>query len=236
LIKAKSQFYLMNKDAKSETVFKFLDAQLLVNRVTANSDILTAHNATLRQRPDARYNMTRVELKTFTFCSGPQSLSIDNAVFGPIPKRLLFTMVKNTDYLGSVTTIPYRFHHYDLSYFALNVNGKQIHAEGLQLGMDHEKRSVMGYRTLFEGSGIHHSDKGFQITHDMYIKGYFMLLFDLTPDRSASGGHTSYPDNGNIRVELRFSKALPDPITCIFHLEFNNSVQIDYLRRFSKDL
>jgi hypothetical protein len=101
--------------------------------------------------------------------------------------------------------------------------------------MDHEKTSVMGYRTLFEGSGIHHSDKGLQITHDMYINGYFMLLFDLTPDRSASEGHTSYPDNGNIRVELKFSRALPEPITCIFYLEFDNSVQIDYLRRVTKD-
>jgi hypothetical protein len=145
---------------------------------------------------------------------------------GPIPKRILFAMVKNADYLGSLTTNPYRFRHYDLSYFALNVNGKH--------GMDHEM-SVMGYRTLFEGSGIHHSDRGLQITHDMYMNGYFMLLFDLTLDRAASEEHASYPDNGNISVELKFSKALPDPITCIFYLKFDNSVRIDYLRRVTKD-
>jgi len=52
-------------------------------------------------------------------------------------------MEKNADFLGSVTTNPYNFRHYDLSSFALNVNGKQIHAEGLSLGMDHEKTSVM---------------------------------------------------------------------------------------------
>ena len=56
-------------------------------------------------------------------------------------------------------------------------------SEGLSLDMDHERTSVMGYRTLFEGSGIHHSNTGLQITHDMYINGYFLLLFDLTPDR-----------------------------------------------------
>ena len=47
--------------------------------------------------------------------------------------------------------------------------------------MGHEKTSVMGYRTLFEGSGIYHSNSGLHIIH-MYINGYFMLLFDLTPD------------------------------------------------------
>jgi len=91
--------------------------------------------------------------------------------------------VKNTDFLGSMNTNPYFLRHYDLSYFALNVNGKQIPTEGLALNMGHEKTSVMGYRTLFEASGIHHSNTGLQITHDMYINGYFMLLFDLTPDR-----------------------------------------------------
>jgi hypothetical protein len=51
----------------------------------------------------------------------------------------------------------------------------------------------MGYRTLFEGSGIHHSNTGLQIAH-MYINGYFKLLFPLTPDRGASDAHTSLPE------------------------------------------
>jgi hypothetical protein len=71
----------------------------------------------------------------------------------------------------------------------------------------------MGYRTLFEASGIHHSNAGLQITHDMYIVGYFMLLLDLTPDRGASEGHTSHPDSGNIRIEIKFAKVLPDAVT-----------------------
>jgi len=49
----------------------------------------------------------------------------------------------------------------------------------------------MGYRTLFEGSGIHHSNSGLQITPDKYINEFFMLVFDLTPDLAASEGHTS---------------------------------------------
>ena len=80
---------------------------------------------------------------------------------------------------------------------------------------------------LFEISDIHHTNSGLQITHDMYIFGYFMLLFDLTPDRDVSEGHTSHPDDGNMRVELKFSKSLPEYITCIFYLEYDNSVRVD---------
>ena len=60
----------------------------------------------------------------------------------------------------------------------------------------------MGYRTLSEGSAIYHTNSGLQITNYMFINGYFMLLFDITPDKGESEGHTSHPDNGNIRIEL----------------------------------
>jgi len=83
---------------------------------------------------------------------------------------------EKTDFLDSMNTNPYFFRNYDVTYFALNVNGKQIPTEGLDLNVGHEKTSVMEYRTLFEASGIHHSNSELQISHDMYINGYFMLF------------------------------------------------------------
>jgi hypothetical protein len=82
--KAKSSFYLMNKDAESKTVFQFLDAQLWVKRIRPNPRIPLTHNTVVSKGGVARYNMTRVELKSFTFSSGSQSLPIDNVVLGPI--------------------------------------------------------------------------------------------------------------------------------------------------------
>jgi len=67
--------------------------------------------------------------------------------------------------------------------------------------MGHEKTSFMGYRKLCNASVIHHSNSGTQVTHDRYMNGYFMLLFDLAPDRGASNGHISHPDNDNIRAK-----------------------------------
>ena len=108
--------------------------------------------------------MTRVDLKAFTFSAGSKSRSIDNAVLGHLPKRLLFSMIKNTYFNGSVDTYPYKFRHYDISEFSMYVNGMRVPRDGLSIDMDHEKTSVMGYRTLFGGCGIHHSNKGLQIT------------------------------------------------------------------------
>ena len=152
---------------------------------------------------------------------------------GLVPKRL-FTMVKNANFVATIDTNPYNFHHY-ISDFSLFVNGKQYPNEGRSLGMDHEKTSVMGYRTLFEGSGIHHSNAGHQITHDMFINGYFMLLFDLTPDQGASEAHTSHPEQGNIRVELKFAKPIPEAITCLLYLEYHSNVLFNLARNVTTD-
>jgi hypothetical protein len=137
--------------------------------------------------------------------------------------------------LGSVNTNPYNVRHYDLNYFALYVNGKQIPSGDLTMDTGNEKTSVMAYRTMFVGSDIHYSNSGLQITHDDYIKVFFMLLFDMTPDLAAFEGHASHPDNGHIRVKLKFAKALPDPVTCLLYLEFENSIQIDLQRTVSRD-
>jgi len=83
----------------------------------------------------------------------------------------------------------------------------------------------MVYKTFFEGSGKNHSNSGHHITHDMFKNGYFMLLFEYTPDRDASEGHISHPENGNIRVE-----PLPEAIKCMLYLEFDNSFLINIAR------
>jgi thymidylate kinase len=104
------------------------------------------------------------------------------------------------------------------------VNGRQVPAEGLSLNTANIKTSTMAYQTLLRGLGIHHANTGLQISHELNMKGYFMLLFDLTPDHSASESHTSLADNGNIRIELKFDNALSDALTALLYLEYDASV------------
>ena len=90
----------------------------------------------------------------------------------------------------------------------------------------------MGYSTLFEVSGIHHLNTGLQITHDIYINGAFLLLFDLTPDRGASEYHSP-----TLRTAVSgFNKPLPEAITCLLYLEFDNSVLIGVARIITTDV
>ena len=178
--------------------------------------------------------MTSVELKTFTYAKGFQSLSIDNAILGLIPKRLIFAMVDNGEFLGSLTRNPFKLQHFDDLFYTIR-QGKTYLATVYTWTPTAIKKSVMSYRSHFEGSGIRHSNSGLQISHDSFVNGYLMLLFDLTPVLSASEGHTSHPDSGNIRIEARFSKALPLATTCLLYLEYDGCVRIDSSRTVTTD-
>jgi hypothetical protein len=90
-------------------------------------------------------------------------------------KSVIHDDKKNQDFLGTPNTNPFSFRH-GLSNFVMNVNGREVPKEGLSLNTGHEKTTVMAYRTLFEGYGIHHANSGLQITLDMYISGYFLVF------------------------------------------------------------
>jgi len=224
----------MKANADTKATFKFLDAELIVRRIRPSPKISYAHTEALSKGCIARYDVTRVELKTFTFAGGPKPYpSITQ--FWRSTKRLIFTIVKNTDFLGSRNSNRYNLRHYDLTRFTMYVNGRQTSSESLSLNMGHEKKSVKGCATLFEDIGIHHSNSGLQITHDMYKNGFFMIVYDLTPHLAASVGHASTPTNGDIRIDLKFAKALPEAITCLLYLEYENSVRIGLARNVSTD-
>jgi hypothetical protein len=234
LTKSKESFYLLSESPDPKVKFQFLDATLYVRKIKSSPNILLAHSKALT-KTNARYDVTRVDVRSFTFGAGQSTLSIDNAVLGPLPKRLLFAMTGNTNFSGTPDTNPFEFKHYDLEYFAIYMNGQQIPSEGLSIDMSHEKGSTLAYQSLFSGSGIHHTNNGIQITHDMYITGHFLLLFDLTPDGAASEGHVSLPSSGNVRIELRFKNKLSQAITCLMYCEYENSIFLDKDRRVRTD-
>jgi len=81
----------------------------------------------------AHYPVTHIQIKIFTASSGAQQVSIDNAFLGPITERILIAFVKNTAFVGTASTNPFHFHHYDMSNLVLFVNGVQNPSEPLKI-------------------------------------------------------------------------------------------------------
>jgi hypothetical protein len=86
------------------------------------------------------------------------------------------------------------------------------------------------YETLFASTGIHHDDRAHLITLDIYTEGYYILSFELNPNRETDVEHISLPRQGNLRIEAWLKKPLPEPVTCILYAEFPGNFEIDNSR------
>nr|CAD7424510.1 unnamed protein product [Timema monikensis] len=227
LIRNKREFYLLTDadNLNTDLRLKILDATLFVKHVEVSPTISLAIEKTLLRKP-AQYHLNRVDVKSVTVPKGSKSVSLNNVIQGVIPKIVLFTMVSNDAFVGSLNTNPFQLIHRNLDRFVLYVNGIQKHLPIL-INFDNVGTSTLAYDTLFSGLGIHHQNNGHLITRDMFNKGYFMLAFDLTPDSAGQDSHTSLQTEGNVRFELQFKTDLDTAITCLFYSEYEGTVSID---------
>jgi hypothetical protein len=138
-------------------------------------------------------------------------------------------MVKNAAFVGSASTNPFHFHHNEMTNLVFYVNGIQNPSEPLTMDCSSSFGATRTYETLFSRTGIHH-DRAHMITLEMFTKGFYVLGFDLTPDREADKEHISLPRQGNVRIEGRFKNPLPEPVTCILYAECPGHVEIDNSR------
>ena len=100
------------------------------------------------------------------------------------PKGFSLLWLK-TAFFGSPSTNPFFFHHYDMTNLVLYVNGVQNPAEPLSMGSSTLYGATRASETLFSSIGIHHYDRAHMINLEMFTKGFYVLGFDLAPDKEA---------------------------------------------------
>lgn len=229
MIKSADSFFLYGPDKDSKVTLKITDATLYMKNVQISPSVLIAHARTL-SHSRAIYNITRVDLKTFTIPQGSRSISINNMLIGQIPRRVIFAMVDNDAFAGTFDTNPFSFKHYSMSTFSSYIDGVRKPAEEIACSFGGDRQNTMAYQTLFTGMGIHHQNNGHLITSEMYAHGFFLLSFDYTPDASADENHSSLVSHGTVAYEIRFSKPLSTTVTCLVFAEYDANIEIDHQR------
>ena len=216
--RAPEAFYLLAPSDDTKVRIKILDSTLFVTQVALKPPLLIVEANVLEMKRKAHYPVTHTQINTCTESSGSQQVSIVNAFLGPIPERILIVLVKNTAFVSSASTNPFNFQHYDMTSLVFYVNGVQYPPETLTMNTPSPFGTTRAYKnTLFE---YRHTSRGpcsYDYPRNVY-QGYYILGFDLTTDREADEKHISLPRQGNVRIEARFKKPLPETVTCIFML------------------
>lgn len=231
LLRSRDEFSLMSK---SQFKVNIMEASLMVRRVKINPTVLIAHAKAIEQY-SAKYPITRVDVKSFTIPAGMMGKTIDNVYLGQLPKRIIIGLVNNKAFNGSLRHNPYNFHHYNVNFLSMYIDGQQVPSKALQPDFLVHNLYTQCYQTLFSGTGVHFSNGGNAISREMYPNGFCLFAFDLTPDLGAGSHHWSLVRRGSLRIDVRFHLTLTETVNCIVYGEFDNLIEVDKYRNVIMD-
>lgn len=234
LVRSKDSFCLMQPGEAIGRKISIKEANLIVRRVKISPNLLIAHSKTLANTT-AKYPITRVEVKTFTLHSASYGETLDNVIIGQLPKRVIVGFVNNQAYNGDLALNPFNFQHFYLTYLVLYVDGVMIPSKPLTPNFE-TGSYIQAYHTLFSGTNINFLNEGHLISRESYPLGFTLYAFDLTADQSANcASHLNLVKQGNVRLEVRFARALADTVNALVYAEYDSVIEVDSSRQIAMD-
>lgn len=143
-------------------------------------------------------------------------------------------LVSNKAFNGDIKSNPYNFQHFHLNYICILKDKQMVPTKPYT--PNYEKYAyARNFNSIFEDGGNLMWGKFPNITYNDYSGGYALYCFDLTPDRAATESHISPISQGNLSIDLRFSRPLTDIINVICYLEYENELDISSERVVNTD-
>lgn len=233
LQKEKSDFYMMY-DTYSTAEITIEEAQLYINHIHVNPDLMIAHQKVLESGHNIPILLKKVMLRQFTIAQGQRTLNLDNVVAGKLPNLLIMGMILNEAFVGKRSLDPYNFERYGLKTVQLIVNGISIPSKPIELTTElidgKTCTSNTAYYKFMKELGLYNTEKRNCITRKRYQKNFFLVCFDLTSDHNFSDMILSHVSSGNIRIEGQFEKPVDKTLTALVLTEFDGLIEIDRFR------
>ena len=124
---------------------------------------------------------------------------------------------------------PFHFEHFDVSNVGFFVNGEATPHPAYKLDLENGIY-LQGLNSLYKimGKTMENSDIG--ITRETYQQGYTLIGFDVDPTTSPDIRYVGKPREGHTKLDIRFKKGLPNPVTVILYATFPENMTIDQAR------
>jgi len=224
------EFFIMSTTDGKKYKIVLEDVILKVCMVRVSPGVILGHAKALETR-NSLYPYTRVETKAYSIAKGTLTINLDNVFQQARPSRLVFGLVSAAAFNGDLTKNPFKFHHYDVTDVAVIVNGETLPGRPLQtkFGEEGGRDYISGYLQLFEATGRSGSDFGNGLAPKDFANGYTLFAFNLDPEFKR-GKYLNLVKRANVRIELRFSKPLPETVNVVVYAEHPGLFEVDLAR------
>ncbi|CAC5369840.1 unnamed protein product [Mytilus coruscus] len=86
------------------------------------------------------------------------------------------------------------------------------------------------FNSMFEVTDKWTCDSGNQLNRNDFAGGYALYCFEIEPNFGDDGSYLHLLKQGNVRLEVQFSSALRDAISCIVYAEYPGYFEINAAR------
>lgn len=155
------------------------------------------------------------------------SFDKSNLFLGQLPTRIFVAFGDSIDVNGQYTKSPFNFKHFSLNFLSLYLDSQSVPSQPLTPNFP-QNQCMRSFHKLMESFDMLKQDKGLLIDRKSYRKGYTISGFQLTPEgRECSYYFKEIRQGDDVRLEARFTEALPNAATVILYVEFQNLLETD---------
>jgi hypothetical protein len=214
-------------------ILRVIDASLYIRKCVISPTVVLAQAKALETNMMI-YPYRKTDVTSLTLPAGTRRHTVEQVFLGRIPTRIIVGIVDNAAFNGSFKKSPFNFHHFDLNYLSLSVNGREYFNNPFTPDYsDDGDNYTMEYLSTYFGTNLFYSDDGYGVTRKQYKNGFCLYCFDLTGNLSASQEYWSAPEEGQVRMELGFATALPSVVSVVIYSEERDCLTIDRNRNCS---
>ena len=221
-IKRSSSKFVLESSDKIVPNVQILDAKLIVRRVRVDQSVLIGHNIGLKNQ-NAVYPIRNKEIVSFALGKDSSSFYKEQ-IFGDrrLPNFLLVTFQSSAQYNGSYNEASWMFNHFDVSTVSLHRNTDYRETYTQDFANDDYSCSYM--QSIVRNMGYLDKNLNCGITLDDFKNMYPFFTFVLAPDFDIN--QSQVPQQGNLRLDVKFANPLKESIYVIIYGLFENEIQI----------
>ena len=228
-IERNSDAFALLSDVGDEVTFEFemKDSTIEFDKMIPTPDYLNHFEKNILEEP-LIYSYDKSQIHYFPYPANVNDLSIYSMFHtDKLPSYLVFGLVDNDAFDGSVSKNPYNFQHFDLKEFYLLVNGNSVPTQPVKLditSMDYHHTYVNEFLDKLK---LKNSNDNIGISSDDWIKGNFFWIADLNVDKCCNF-HEHNSKGGTIHLKLQTKTALPKTTRLIVYSSSRERMTIDH--------
>jgi hypothetical protein len=214
---------LLFKTTVANVSVEITEAKLYVRRVKVDPSVLIGHQIGLNKQ-NARYPVRNIQLVSHSIPVGSLSFFKEQLFSDTrLPKFVLITFQNSAQFIGDKTLDTSYYQHLNTTSITLSRNSDYRETYTQDFGSDSYIRSYV--TSLIRNMGYLDKNLNVGITFDDFKSKYPFFTFILAADFDYN--QVQLPKQGNLKLDVKFGKALTEPANLIIYGVFDHEIQIN---------